>query len=281
MMRSRTRRYVAAFLPVALLAVALCAVARAQAPSVQKIIEKANQVAYYQGKDGRAKVAMTITDDQDRTRKRKFTILRRDDAPPGGAAEAGDDTYCGNQKVYVYFRLPADVNKMVFMVHKKVDSDDDRWLYLPDLDLVKRVVATEKRTSFVGSHFFYEDVSGRNLNDDNHELVETTENYYVLKNAPKEPAAVEFSSYKMWIHRGTFVTTKVEYHDKNGEMYRVYEALKVETIQGHPTVTQSRMKDLKAQGETTLEYSGVTYDIGLPEDIFTERYLRLPPKDYL
>ena len=43
-MRSRTRRYVAAFLPVALLAVALCAVVRAQAPagqapSVREIVE--------------------------------------------------------------------------------------------------------------------------------------------------------------------------------------------------------------------------------------------------
>jgi len=248
-------------------------------PSVQEIVEKADMVAYYQGKDGSAKVAMTITDSQGRTRQRQFTIVRMDAPPPGG--EPQDDTYCGDQKFYVYFHLPADVNKMAFLVWKHVDKDDDRWLYLPAMDLVKRIAAAEKRTSFVGSHFFYEDVSGRNVNVDKHQLVDTSDNYYVLKNTPKDPSTVEFAYYKMWIHRKTFTTVKVEYYDNNEEKYREYEALGVETIQGYPTVTKSRMKDLRTDGNTVIEYTNVKYDIGLPEDIFTERYLRRPPLKYL
>jgi outer membrane lipoprotein-sorting protein len=247
------------------------------APSVQEIVEKANAVAYYQGKDGRAKVAMTITDSQGRTRQRQFTILRMDDPPPSGE----DEAYCGDQRFYVYFHLPADVNKMAFMVWKHVDKDDDRWLYLPALDLVKRIAAAEKRTSFVGSNFFYEDVSGRNINADEHELVDTSENYYVLKNTPKDPATVEFAYYKMWVHRKTFTTVKVEYYDENDEKYREYEALGVETVQEYPTVTKSRMKDLRTGGNTVIEYSNVKYDVGLTEDIFTERYLQRPPLKYL
>ena len=248
-------------------------------PSVQEIVEKADMVAYYQGKDGSAKVSMTITDSQGRARQRQFTILRMDDPPPGGETEG--DAYCGDQKFYVYFHLPADVNKMAFMVWKHVEKDDDRWLYLPALDLVKRIAAAEKRTNFVGSHFFYEDVSGRNTNADEHELVDTSDNYYVLKNTPKDPAGVEFAYYKMWIHRKTFTTVKVEYYDNNEEKYREYEALGVETIQGYHTVTKSRMKYLRTDGNTVIEYSNVKYDIGLPEDIFTERYLRRAPLKYL
>jgi len=247
------------------------------APSVQEIVERANAVAYYQGKDGRAKVSMTITDSQGRTRRRQFTILRMDDPPPQGEGDA----YCGDQRFYVYFHLPADVNKMAFMVWKHVDKDDDRWLYLPALDLVKRIAAAEKRTSFVGSNFFYEDVSGRNINADEHELVDTSENYYVLKNTPKDPAGVEFAYYKMWVHRKTFTTVKVEYYDKNEEKYREYEAVGVETVQGYPTVTKSRMKDLRTDGNTVIEYSNVKYDVGLSEAIFTERYLQRPPLKYL
>jgi len=252
------------------------------APSVAEIVDNANRVAYYQGKDGRASVLMTITDSQGRTRNRKFTILRRDELPPGTAegAKVGDE-YCGDQKFYVYFNRPADVSKMVFMVWKHVDKDDDRWLYLPALDLVKRIAATDERTSFVGSEFFYEDVSGRNPQEDDHELIETTDNYYVLKNTPKDPALVEFAYYKMWIHRTSFVTVKVEYYDGNGQKYREYDAQEVKTIQGFPTVTKSRMKDLRTDGQTVIEYSDVKYDIGLPDDIFTERYLRRPPLQYL
>ncbi len=252
-------------------------VVMAQDLTVQEIVEKTNRVAYYQGKDGRAQVLMGITDSQGRKRHRQFTILRWDESP---TAEKGTQ-YTGDQKYYVYFQRPADVNKMVFMVWKHLDRDDDRWLYLPALDLVKRIASKEKRTSFVGSHFFYEDVSGRNIEADVHELAQTTKNYYVLKNTPKEPEAVEFAHFTMWIHRGTFIPVKIEYYNDRGEKYRVYEALKVDTIQGYPTVTQSRMKDLRIGGETLLQYRDVQYDIGLPEDIFTERYLRRAPTQHL
>ena len=250
--------------------------------SVQQIIDNTNRVAYYQGKDGRARVSMTITDAQGRKRTRVFTILRWDQPPPKDTEKTiPPDAYCKDQKFYVYFHRPADVNKMVFMVHKHVDKNDDRWLYLPALDLVKRIAAADKRTSFVGSDFLYEDVSGRNVNADVHELTKTTKNYYVLKNTPKKPKEVEFAYYIMWIHRKTFIPVKIEYFDHKGKKYRIYEALKVETIQKRPTITKARMQNLKTKGQTVAEYTGVKYDIGIPKEIFTERFLRRPPQKYL
>jgi len=242
-----------------------------EALSVDEIVKKANHTSYYQGNDGRAQVKMTITDAQGRKRLRQFTILRLD-------AKGEKDA---DQFFYVYFHRPADVNKTAFLVWKHVGSDDDRWLYLPALDLVKRIAASDERTSFVGSHFFYEDVSGRGMEEDSHELLETSKNFFVLKNTPKNPDSVEFSYYKVWIHRTSFIPVKIEYYDKNGEKYREYEAAKVEKIQDKQTVTQSRMKDLKLGGETVLDYQKVDYDTGLPQDIFSERYLRTPPKKHL
>ena len=254
--------------------------ALAQAPSlsVDVIVHRANLVSYYQGRDGRAQVAMTITDSQGRARERSLTILRRDDAPSDALQ---DGAYYAGQKYYVYFQRPADVNKTVFLVWKNLEREDDRWLYLPALDLVKRIAASDKRTSFVGSDFFYEDVSGRGIGEDLHELVETTDNYYVLKNTPKEPEAVEFSNYTVYIHKGTFLPVQSEYYDKSGKKYRVYRALKVETIQGRPTVTQASMENLQTGSRTVVTYSDVRYDADLPEEIFTERFLRRPPLKYL
>ena len=166
------------------------------------------------------------------------------------------------------------------MVWKHVDRDDDRWLYLPALDVEKRIAATDKRTSFVGSHFYYEDVSGRRLDDDHHELVDVTDTYYVLKNTPKDPSTVEFDSYTMWIHKATFIPVEVKY-EKNGEIYRVAKTLGVKEIQGRKTVTRSQMTDLRTGGSTVLDYSSVEYDIGLEEELFSERYLRAAPTEYL
>jgi outer membrane lipoprotein-sorting protein len=237
------------------------------APSVDEIVEKANLAAYYAGDDGHAEVYMTITDDQGRTRNREFVILRRDNVDGG------------QQKFYVYFKKPSDVRKTVFMVHKYIERDDDRWMYLPALDLVKRIAASDKRTSFVGSHFFYEDVSGRVITDDTHELLEETDTFYVLKSTPKDSDSVEFSSYTLWIDKTTFLPMKAEYLNKEGQKYRVVEALEVKEIQGFPTVIKSRVQDLDSGGNTVTEFKEVKYNIGLEENIFTERYLRRPPRE--
>lgn len=254
------------------------ALAEETVPSVDEIVHKANHVAYYMGKDGRAQVQMVITDNQGRSRQRSFTILRRD-IPDSESTD--DHGYLGEQQMYVYFHRPADVNKMVFMVHKKLEGDDDRWLYLPALDLVKRIAASDKRTSFVGSDYFYEDVSGRSVDADNHELLKTTSNYYVLRHTPKDPATVEFAYYDMYVHKQSFIPVQIEFFAGNGEKYRVARALKVETIQGYPTVVEASMDNLKTGGKTLMRYSQVNYDVGVPEDVFTERYLRSPPVQYL
>ena len=281
-MRNRGWRPVQVFCAAAAAACATATAAHSEEMTVERIVERTNRTAYYQGADGRARVSMTITDSRGRARQRQFVILRRDMAAPATASrQYGPDEYCGDQKFYIYFELPADVRKMAFLVWKHVDGDDDRWLYLPALDLVKRIAAAEERTSFVGSDFFYEDVSGRGTDEDTHELAETTDDYYVLKNVPKDPQGVEFASYTMWVHRKTFLPVRIEYLDAAGEKYRVYEALKVEAIQGYQTVTRSRMQDLRTGGETVITYSDVAYDLSLPEDIFTERYLRRPPRKYL
>ncbi|MBI2569127.1 MAG: outer membrane lipoprotein-sorting protein [Candidatus Schekmanbacteria bacterium] len=238
--------------------------------SVEEIVAKTNEMAYYQGKDGRAQVAMTIADAQGREQSRQFTILRRNTGASGGP-----------QSYYVYFTRPADVNKTAFLVWKKPGGEDDRWLFLPALDLVKRIAASDKRTSFMGSSFFYEDVSGRDLAADTHELEKTTDTYYVLKNTPKDAHSVEFAFFRMWVHKSSFLPVKAEYYDSGGEAYRQYEALKVEGVQGYQTVTQARMKDLRTGVSTLLRYAKVAYDIGLGEDVFTERYLRNPPAELL
>lgn len=241
--------------------------AGATSPNVNEIINKANLAAYYAGDDGRSKVTMTIKDEQGRTRNREFVILRKDleDAGP--------------QKFYVYFEKPSDVRKMAFLVHKSVEQDDDRWLYLPALDLVKRIATSDKRTSFVGSNFFYEDVSGRGTAEDTHELKETTDTFYVIVNTPKDPNNVEFSSYTVWIDTTTFLPMKAEYLDKSGKKYRIVEALETQEIQGFPTVIKSKVQDLSNGSETVSLFEDIKYNIGLKEDIFSERYLRRAPRE--
>jgi outer membrane lipoprotein-sorting protein len=239
-----------------------------QRPSVDEIIKRANAAAYYAGDDGRARVRMTISDAQGQRRIRQFTILRHDHE------DGGDQDYA------VLFSRPADVRNTVFLVKKHVGKDDDRWLYLPGLDLVKRIAAGDKRTSFVGSNFFYEDISGRGSDEDRHELIETTEKHFVVKNTPLDKGSVEFTSWTAWIDKSTWIPAKMEYIDDTGKVYRRIEAVKVEDIGGFPTVMEMKASDLRSGGETVSQFRNVEYDIGIPENVFTERTLRNPSRQW-
>ena len=259
-------------LPVALVSGLLAArPAGAEPPPAQEIADRASAVSYYQGEDGRSTVEMVITDSRGRERSREMTILRRDSAEDNG-----------NQRFFVFFRAPADVRETAFLVWKNASAEDDRWIYLPALDLVRRIAASDVRTSFVGSHFFYEDVSGRSPSADNHTLIGEDEVYYILRSEPKDPGSVEFTHYISDIHKTTMLPVRTEYYRNGSEdPYRTYDALEVSTIDGFPTVVRQKMTDHESGGFTVLTYRNVRYNVGLEESVFAEQYLRNPPAEAL
>ncbi len=239
--------------------------------TADEIVERSNLAYYYAGDDGRAELLMTITDRRGRERTREMTLLRKD-------IKDG-----GRQKFYVYFRKPSDVSRMVFMVWKQTKGDDDRWLYIPAIDLVKRIASSDKRSSFAGGVFTYEDVSGRRTSDDTHELLgEETyrgRSVYKIKNTPLDKEVVEFSYYTALIDKETFLPVKGDYFDKSGKLYRTITVEKTGLVDGIPTVLKATAEDLGKGLKTTIEFHDVRYNIGIKERIFKERYLRRPPRE--
>jgi len=228
---------------------------------------------YYPQKDAKSEVFMRIVNRQGQRRERRLTMLRL------------DKTDGGEQFYYIYFHEPADVQGMSFLVLKHPGRDDDRWLYIPSIDLVKRIATSDKRTSFAGSDFTYEDVSGRDLDEDEHELLgeEALGEYstFLVKSTPKRSGDVEFSYRKLWIDKTTHLPVKVEHYDLKGTLYKVYETRQVQSIEGTPTITKAAMKDLGSGHETEITIKAITYDVGLTPDLFQERLLRRAPSQWI
>lgn len=268
-MKGMTRSAYAALITAILVALPCVGAVAQELTSAEEIVTRANLAAYYAGADGRSEARMIIRDAQGREQRRQFHVLRRN-------VEEG-----GDQEFLVVFSQPSDVRDTAYLVKKHAGADDDRWLYLPGLDLVRRVSAGDKRTSFVGAHYFYEDVSGRGPDEDTHALLETTADRYVLEHTPKDASTVEFARYQTWIDRNTFIPMKIEYQNASGEVYRRVEVLRVEEFEGYPTVTLSRVSDLAGGGQTDMQFRNIDYDLGLDESVFTERSLRNPPRQWL
>ena len=241
--------------------------------TAEEIMKKSQEVFSYQGKDFKSRVLMKLITKNGKERIREMTMLRKNYGPSGG-----------EQKYFMYFYKPADVNKMTFMVYKYLGRDDDRWLFIPAINMIKRIAARDKTSSFVGSDFTYEDISGRDIEDDTHTLEKeealNDRKVYVVKSTPKA-GDVNYSYKLSWIDRTNFLPLKEEYYNLKGELMRVFTAGRIATIKGFPTVVGRTMKNIQSGHRTEVTFTKIDYDIGIEDNLFSERFLKRPPKKWI
>jgi outer membrane lipoprotein-sorting protein len=259
-------------LTLTLSALVLSISAFAQTEDVAEIMKKSHLAYYYAADDGIAEVTMTITDKRGKERVKEFVMLRM------------DETDGGPQKYYTYFRKPSDVSRLTFMVHKVPDGNDQRWIYVPSVDLVKPISADDKNSSFVGSNFSYEDVSGRHWSEDTHSLkgdstIDGTA-VYVIESVPNEKYK-GFARKVSFIDKSSYLPLTEQYYDKRDKLVRLFKAEQIEEIDGILTMTARSMEDVKKGGKTLISFSDIKYNAGLESDLFTERYLKNPPRQYV
>jgi outer membrane lipoprotein-sorting protein len=269
-----TRSIALAFLCVLLTAVAP---AQPQAPDATAIIEQSQQAFYAAGTDMKARVVMDLITNSGNRRSRVLTMLRKNDARSKG------------QKYFLYFHEPGDVRGTAFLVWKYPDRDSDRWIFIPAVNMVRRIAAKDSRSSFVGSDFSYEDVSGRNVGADTHTLLREEKlgdaDCYVIQSVPKTSA--EYTKKLSWIDKKTFLPLKEEYYDAQNELARVFTADKIEMVgaaggkSGYPTVTKRTMKNVKSGHRTEVAFLDITYNIGIDDRVFTQQSLESPPGKWI
>jgi hypothetical protein len=256
---------------MAILLISLVGTASAQ--DADEIMKKSHLAYYYAGDDGVTEVTMRIVDSKGKERIRRFTMFRLDEADGG------------DQKYYTYFKEPSDVRRMTFMVHKAADGQDKRWLYVPAVDLIKPISADDKNSSFVGSDFSYEDVSGRLWTEDTHQLLREEQvgerTAWVIESVPKDEDYDGFARRVSFIDQITYLPLREEYYDEDGELIRVFTAEQIEEADGIPTITERKMQDVEKERYTVVAFDGIEYNVGIESDVFTERYLKNPPRQYI
>lgn len=243
------------------------------------ILERSQQAFYYAGTDMKAKVNMELITAGGKKRTRVLTLLRKND--PQGK----------DQRYFLYFHEPGDVRRTAFLIWKYPEKDDDRWIFIPAVNAIRRVAASDSRSSFVGSDFTYEDVSGRDLSADAHTLLREEKqgevDCYVIQSVPKRPT--DYTKKVAWIDKKTFLPLREEYHDAQNELARIFTADAVSGITAgegtakktYPTAMKRTMRNVKSGHRTEVGFEGVTYDVGFDEAIFTEGSLQRPPQKWL
>jgi hypothetical protein len=244
-----------------------------------EIMDRSQHAYYFAGDDAKGKLTMELIDRKGNTRRRVLTMLRR------------NQKSAGEQKYFMYFHEPGDVRRLTFMIWKYPERDDDRWIYLPAIDLIRRIAADDKYSSFVGSDFSYEDVSGRDVSEDTHRLLREEmledRNVFVVESTPRMPAV--FTRRVSWIDKENFLPLKEEYYDAQDQLQRIFTANIIEDIAAgegndarvYPTVMKRTMENVRTGHRTEVTVMSVSYDFGLSDDDFSERHMRRPPRAWI
>lgn len=238
-------------------------------------IMKNSQAAFlYPGKDYKARVMMKLISKEGKERLREMAMLRKNFGESGG-----------DQKYFIYFYQPSDVREMTFMVWKYPKKDDDRWLFIPALNMVRKIAASDRRSSFIGSDFTYEDISGRDIEDDNHSIVKEEKvggrDCYVIKSVPGDEKGTDYAYKLSWIDKERWLPLKEEYQSKKGELQKVFTADEVKEVSGLWTITRRTMRNMESGHRTEVSFEKVEYNLNIEDELFTERFLKKAPKKWI
>ncbi len=177
----------------------------------------------------------------------------------------------GSNKRMVKFLSPAEQKGIAFLSL----PDDIMYLYLPAFKKIRRIASHVKNTKFAGTDFTYEDMEAKRYSEKyDPSLLEKNDEHYVLQLNPKEGLKTDYSKLIMWVRTDNFYSTKIEFYNKGGKLYKVMTSNDIEKVDGYWVSMKNEMEDLKTDHKTRMILQEVKFDSNLPDKYFTERYLK-------
>lgn len=188
----------------------------------------------------------------------------------------------GGKKQIIWFMAPPDDKGVSFMKIEHEGQDDEMRMWLPAFKKIRRIASTKKGDSFMGSDLSYEDMTSRDLGEnDYHRLEDETVDgidCYVLEIIPKKEAKSSYSKHKSWVIKESLVGLKEESFDKRGELKKKKQ-FQFREIAKYHVIQRVFVKDVQNNHTTEVTFADIVVDSGIDESLFQEKNLkRLPRK---
>ena len=214
---------------------------------------------------------MVLINDKGQKRERKNTTLIK--LQPNGI----------DSKILVKFSTPTDIKGTSFLQIEHIEGDDDLWIYLPALKKSRRLVASNKKDSFVGSDFSYGDISLPKVDLYRYTLLRSEaidqHDCYVIESVPANDAVKSNSGYSKkitWVRRDTLLEAKVEYYDISGRLLKTQLTTNHQLVEPNPQrwfALYREMVNHQTGHKTILRFDKIKSGVRAPDELFTTRYV--------
>lgn len=214
---------------------------------------------------------MILIDKNGKTRERTMRAFGKD---------VGEDTY-----QIMFFTEPATVKDTAFLTYDydDPDKDDDQWLYLPALKTTKRIAASDKTDSFMGSDFSYADMIKTDVDNYNYQLLKEDEVYgakvWVIQSIPRTQKIIDTYGYSksvVFVRQDNLMVVRAVLWLADSNKLKFLDVKTMEQIDGIWVATETHMTTKRGKDpihSTVLIRENTHFNQPLEDDLFTVRKL--------
>jgi len=191
-----------------------------------------------------------------------------------------------------YFYAPADDKGNGSLSVEVANDDDDQWIYLKGLRKPKRIIGSDKSSSFMGSDMTNGDMAPKNIDDSNYTWLGSETVLYKNKKIAVEKVAAEFKKKQMqqdygrskaviWVHLKSGLVFKAEQYDLNKQLFKTTRLLSFKVLKNKDKkrvfiMTGSEVKSVLKGTKTVMKMSKIrtgSAAASVRQDIFKTTYL--------
>ncbi len=188
------------------------------------------------------------------------------------------DKDAGEIATLIRFTSPADIAGTGLLTLDYPNKDSDQWIFLPELERVRRIASNRKAGRFVNSDYYYEDLRSRTVEKDEHRIIGRGKvsgvDCEVLESTPVSADSSLYLKRQAWIDPATLLPMRIDFFEKDeNRPSKRWWQLKKEQVNGFWTIMDSTLVDLASGHQTRLIVQKILYDRRLPDSLFTTRAL--------
>ena len=185
-----------------------------------------------------------------------------------------------SKKQMIWFLKPRKDKGISFLKIEKEDEDDFMTMWLPGFSRFRRIKASQKSDSFMGSDLSFEDLTNRIIEDYNYKIIKTDENgFYFLESIPKEIES-EYSKHITKIKEvedGIFIVYEEDSFDKKNNLLK-NKIFNFKKIESYYVMNELMVKNVQKQSSTLLTLNEIKLNNEFEDKKFIQRSLKLIPK---
>jgi len=250
-------------------------------PSADEIINKSLEV--YGGDNSLSTLTFSFQESNEIERKLVYRMLWKDYKGKDGLST----------KMIFFKEFPPDDKGIAYMswiYRPDMNQDDDEWLYLPELRSVRKLSKKidshhegrhqhDKDDEFAKSVLHRPHLVPRPVYLDRHQLLRTEDldgkNFYVIERIPKKHTDdFPYSKTINWISADNYLLTKIDYYDTGGKVV-IHQRINWQKIADAWVWDKVEATDVETGNNTTLTVSDVRVNIGIDDEAFTKRVMKL------